>query len=129
MSKANNLSDFLTDIADALRYVKEDSNMRNPQDFSSEIRGLKLTDIVVDLTSESTISGDNLDKVSLKQACLSQAINNTTINGEEIYKITVQKNTSNATVLDTLFYSEEGDSGGYYYILSGIDNYLEKIWV
>ena len=37
MSKANNLTDFLTDVADAIRTKKGTSNLINPQDFSSEI--------------------------------------------------------------------------------------------
>lgn len=40
MSKDNNLKDFLTDIADAIRKKKETTDLINPQDFSSEIKSL-----------------------------------------------------------------------------------------
>lgn len=38
MSKENNLTDFLTDVADAIREKKGTSEKINPQDFSEEIR-------------------------------------------------------------------------------------------
>lgn len=38
MSKQNNLTDFLTDVADAIREKKGTSEKINPQDFSEEIR-------------------------------------------------------------------------------------------
>lgn len=37
MSKTDNLSDFLTDVADAIRAKKGTTDLINPQDFSSEI--------------------------------------------------------------------------------------------
>ncbi|MGM9740048.1 MAG: leucine-rich repeat domain-containing protein [Candidatus Cryptobacteroides sp.] len=40
MSKQNNLTDFLTDVADAIRAKKGSSGMINPQDFSAEIAAL-----------------------------------------------------------------------------------------
>jgi hypothetical protein len=40
MSKKNNLTDFLTDVADAIREKKGTSEKINPQDFSDEIRNL-----------------------------------------------------------------------------------------
>lgn len=41
MSKENNLTDFLTDVADAIREKKGTSEKINPQDFSEEIRGIE----------------------------------------------------------------------------------------
>jgi hypothetical protein len=41
MSKQNNLTDFLTDVADAIREKKGTSEKINPQDFSEEIRGIE----------------------------------------------------------------------------------------
>lgn len=38
MSKENNLTDFLTDVADAIREKKGTTEKINPQDFSEEIR-------------------------------------------------------------------------------------------
>lgn len=40
MSKADNLKDFLTDVADAIRAKKGSTELINPQDFSSEIASL-----------------------------------------------------------------------------------------
>ena len=41
MSKENNLTDFLTDVADAIREKKGTTDKINPQDFSDEIKGIK----------------------------------------------------------------------------------------
>jgi hypothetical protein len=41
MSKENNLTDFLTDVADAIREKKGTSEKINPQDFSEEIRNIQ----------------------------------------------------------------------------------------
>lgn len=40
MSKQNNLTDFLTDVADAIREKKGTTEKINPQDFSEEIKNL-----------------------------------------------------------------------------------------
>lgn len=40
MSKQDNLTDFLTDVADAIREKKGTTEKINPQDFSDEIRGI-----------------------------------------------------------------------------------------
>lgn len=40
MAKNNNLTDFLTDVADTIRAKKGTSDLINPQDFSTEINGL-----------------------------------------------------------------------------------------
>lgn len=40
MSKENNLKDFCTDIADAIREKKGTTDLINPQDFADEIRNL-----------------------------------------------------------------------------------------
>ena len=41
MSKENNLTDFLTDVADAIREKKGTTDKINPQDFSEEIKSIK----------------------------------------------------------------------------------------
>lgn len=41
MAKNNNLKDFLTDVADAIREKKGTTEKINPQDFSSEIKGIE----------------------------------------------------------------------------------------
>jgi hypothetical protein len=41
MSKENNLTDFLTDVADAIREKKGTSEKINPQNFSEEIRSIQ----------------------------------------------------------------------------------------
>lgn len=40
MAKNDNLTDFLTDVADAIRYKKNTTKKINPQDFSEEIKGI-----------------------------------------------------------------------------------------
>ena len=41
MAKENNLTDFLTDVADAIREKKGTTEKINPQDFSDEIKSIK----------------------------------------------------------------------------------------
>lgn len=41
MSKSNNLTDFLTSIADAIRSVENKTETINPQDFESRIRAMR----------------------------------------------------------------------------------------
>ena len=50
MSKANNLKDFLTDVADAIRAKKGSTDLINPQNFSSEIASLSSGLEIVDMT-------------------------------------------------------------------------------
>lgn len=50
MSKANNLKDFLIDLADAIRLKKGSTDLINPQDFSSEIASLPSGLEIVDMT-------------------------------------------------------------------------------
>lgn len=50
MSKANNLKDFLIDVADAIRLKKGSTDLINPQDFSSEIASLPSGLEIVDMT-------------------------------------------------------------------------------
>lgn len=40
MAKNNNLKDFVTDIADAIRAKKGTTDLINPQDFAEEIEGI-----------------------------------------------------------------------------------------
>ena len=127
MSKTNNLTDFLTDVADAVRYATNTSDEINPQEFSDRIRGLKLSSSLLNITSESTLSGDSLIAANSKKKLLATAIEQTIIDGETVYKITQQKNQTDNTLLDALFYTEEGDAAGYYYILNGVDNSLSKV--
>lgn len=127
MSKENNLTDFLTDVADAIRYSASTSVPINPQNFSDEIKKLKFGTNAVSLTSENTISGDDLNNIQEKQRYLLEAINNTIIDGETVYKINQQVNTANTLYLDTVFYTQEGDQNGYYYVLNGVDQYLSKV--
>ena len=50
MSKADNLKDFLTDVADAIRLKKGSTDLINPQDFSSEIASLSGGLEIVEMT-------------------------------------------------------------------------------
>lgn len=127
MSKANNLTEFLTDVADAIRYSAETTEPINPQSFSDEIKKLKLSGIEVNLTSGVMLSDANLSKMKIKQSRLITAISGTIIDGETVYKVTQQINDDDNSSTDTIFYTKEGDAGNYYYVLSSIDNYLNKI--
>ena len=50
MSKQNNLTDFLTDVANAIRAKKGSTDLINPQNFSSEIASLSGGLEIVDMT-------------------------------------------------------------------------------
>ena len=50
MSKADNLKDFLIDVADAIRLKKGSTDLINPQDFSSEIASLSGGLEIVEMT-------------------------------------------------------------------------------
>ncbi len=56
MSKANNLTDFLVDIANAIRSKKGTTEPINPQDFSSEIESIRAES---KLQSKSVMPGRN----------------------------------------------------------------------
>lgn len=71
MSKQNNLTDFLTDVADAIRQKKGTQAPINPQDFSSEIASIP--------TGGSNPLQDMLDRSSnTNGSYLFSAINNST---------------------------------------------------
>jgi hypothetical protein len=50
MSKSNNLTDFLTDVANAIREKKGVSGEINPQNFSEEIKSIKSDPVLVPLS-------------------------------------------------------------------------------
>ena len=58
MAKNNNLTDFLTDIANTLRNKKNTQDLINPQNFSSEISSIP-TDNFAKKYVTQTISGNN----------------------------------------------------------------------
>lgn len=62
MSKANNLTDFLTDIADAIRVKKNTTAKINPQDFSSEIASISGGD--VKLQRKTVTPGKNAQMIT-----------------------------------------------------------------
>ena len=55
MAKTNNLTDFLTNIADAIRTAEGSTDAINPQDFEAKITALKLS-----VYSESVNDGGGL---------------------------------------------------------------------
>ena len=65
MSKENNLTDFLTDVADAIREKKGTTDKINPQDFSDEIKGIKTSSSIwtghVDVEGLKAIGWDDED--------------------------------------------------------------------
>ena len=66
MAKNNNLTDFLTDVADAIRAKKGTQALIDPQDFSSEIASIQPTLITKTITENGTYnaSDDNADGYS-----------------------------------------------------------------
>ena len=66
MAKTDNLTDFLTNIADAIRTVEGSTNAINPQDFEAKITSLKLSvpiEISTDAEMEAVLTSDNVGKV------------------------------------------------------------------
>lgn len=61
MSKANNLTDFLTDIANTIRTKKGTSGTIDPQDFSSEISSISMAKELSFTYDSSTITINNWD--------------------------------------------------------------------
>ena len=59
MSKADNLKDFLTDVADAIRAKKGTTDLINPQNFSAEIAALSGGLEVIDMTETTATIGPN----------------------------------------------------------------------
>ena len=66
MAKTDNLTDFLTNIADAIRTVEGSTDAINPQDFEAKITSLKLSvpiEISTDAGMEAVLTSDNVGKV------------------------------------------------------------------
>ena len=66
MAKTDNLTDFLTNIADAIRTVEGSTDAINPQDFEAKITALKLSvpiEISTDAGMEAVLTSDNVGKV------------------------------------------------------------------
>ena len=66
MAKTDNLTDFLTNIADAIRTVEGSTDAINPQDFEAKITALKLStpiEISTDAEMEAVLTSDNVGKV------------------------------------------------------------------
>ena len=70
MAKNDNLKDLLTDVADAIREKKGTTELINPQDFGSEIRGLESggSGYNANIEGDSTIFGmDGYEKVIINE--------------------------------------------------------------
>lgn len=59
MSKQDNLTDFLTDVADAIRAKKGSSEKINPQNFSEEIRSIESGGEVTEVKTFGEVMVDN----------------------------------------------------------------------
>lgn len=53
MAKNDNLTDFLADVANAIREKKGTSNLINPQDFSNEIKGIVTGEYNIEVVEEA----------------------------------------------------------------------------
>ena len=62
MAKNDNLKDFVTDIADAIREKKGTTDLINPQNFSDEIRNIETGGDIIDVDTLPTEDIDN-DKI------------------------------------------------------------------
>ena len=58
MAKTDNLTDFLTNTAEAIRTAEGSTNAINPQDFETKITALKLS---VQTSDATATSGDILE--------------------------------------------------------------------
>ena len=58
MAKTDNLTDFLTNTADAIRTAERSTDAINPQDFEAQITALKLS---VQTSDATATSGDILE--------------------------------------------------------------------
>ena len=58
MAKTDNLTDFLTNTADAIRTAEGSTDAINPQDFEAKITALKLS---VQTSDATATSGDILE--------------------------------------------------------------------
>jgi hypothetical protein len=74
MSKQNNLTDFLTDVADAIREKKGTSEKINPQNFSEEIRSIESGESVEVNTFGETMVGDMLGLTAVKKVVFSSDV-------------------------------------------------------
>ena len=66
MAKTDNLTDFLTNIANAIRTVEGSTDAINPQDFEAKITAFKLStpiEISTDAGMEAVLTSDNVGKV------------------------------------------------------------------
>ena len=66
MAKTDNLTDFLPNIADAIRTAEGSTDAINPQDFEAKITALKLSvpiEISTDAGMEAVLTSDNVGKV------------------------------------------------------------------
>ena len=66
MAKTDNLTDFLTNTADAIRTAEGSTDAINPQDFEAKITALKLSvpiEISTDAGMEAVLTSDNVGKV------------------------------------------------------------------
>lgn len=71
MAKNNNLHDFLTDVADAIREKKGSSEKINPQNFSEEIRSIESGEMN---TFGETMVGDMLGLTAVKKVIFSSDV-------------------------------------------------------
>ena len=68
MAKNNNLTDFLTDVADAIRAKKGTTEKINPQNFSSEIASIETGGAPTPPTPDMPVIGDGKTYLYIKIA-------------------------------------------------------------
>lgn len=109
MSKANNLGDFLTDVADAIRAKKGTSGQINAQNFSTEIASIpsggagytiyySLTNCTASASNPSTIAANNMALLQFIPTS-GYSIENYSISGASEYSFELDADTQVITLV------------------------------
>ena len=144
MSKADNLKDFLTDLADAIRAKKGSTDLINPQDFSSEIASLPSGLEIVDMTETSATiepnkvyvwgmveslnitlgaSTDESDFFAFRFRCSKPTMTSVTVNGA-IWADDIELNAEGKPVLDLGSYYQCEIKGGTSALYARLMHYI-----
>lgn len=116
MSKSNNLTDFLTNTADAIRYVKGSAGLINPQNFESEIKSMLY--LPAKGTEMQSFSWNALKFISENNLTLSY------FSLGDTKTFTVGSSTFTARLVDTSY----NDVGGMVFFATTNENVNYQVW-